>query len=66
MDVQGQAEGGNFGLVVPLDGGGADGDTVFADDGGDLTEHIDPVVGDDGDGDTDDNGGSDIPPVINP
>ena len=50
MDIEGQAQGGDAGLVIGLDGGGPDGHAVFPDDGRDLAEHIDPVVGQDGDG----------------
>ena len=50
MNIQGQAEGGNAGLVIALDRGGTDGNPVFPDDGGDFTEHIHPVIGQDGDG----------------
>ena len=50
MNVQGQAQCGDPGFIIALDRGGADGNSVFPDDGGDLTEHIHPVVSKDGNG----------------
>ena len=41
---------GNLGLFIALDRGRADGHAVFTDDGGDFAEHVQPVIGNDGNG----------------